>query len=610
MELERMKTRPSGVTVLRAAAAMALVAALTACGGGSKTAEGPPECEDGEMLNDAKTACIAKTNDDDNDDDDNDDDGPAELTGKASAASRAALAASETAKKAADMAATVNVIGSGANTALASMRTGDSAKATADAEAVLMARDTIEAQLKIAEDQVTEINRIINGVPSSQADLLEDLRTDLAAARQAVNAIKSLRAGLSDHLQAVRTFHAHGTPELHGKAVATAVRNALQTAHNTGASPVTRVNAGLSGTPGTSSSVPSGSNIVGKIGFEGPPGLMKLVLSEFTDPRHATANKKNKGLSVSGQPLSAFVYLAGGTGTAGDTLTASDVAAVTGLDYLTYKGVTGRLVCQAIASECSGTGGKLSGNAPKVNKDGSSTLGDWFFVPVDPASPGWGTGRDAYIGRYLQRGGAYVEYLDYADYGYWIATNTQGNSDPSDDTVTITATSRSPADWDTTKWTAFTRPGNPKPTTAKYNGKALGIAAVDSFSTSGARSTQSGEFTADVELTAKFDATPSLEGTIDNFGGVAAGRGWSVDLDEAELSGAGRTSNTANSAQTFGEINGERTSSSEVGSWTGQAYGDLPVEQGTHPLGFHGTFWADFKDGRAAGGYAAERIER
>jgi len=597
MEFESMKTRSGGVMVLRAAAAMALVAALTACGGGNKTAEGPPECEDGEMLNDAKTECIAKTPEEDDDDDD----GPAELTGKASAASRAALAASTEAQKAANMAATVNVIGSGANTALASMRTGDSAKATADAQAVLMARDTIEAQLKIAEAQVTEINRIINGVPSSQTDLLEDLRTDLAAARQAVNEIKSLRSGLSDHLQAVRTFHAHGTPELHGKTVATAVRNALY-------APATGVKAGLSGTPGTSSSVPSGPTHSGKIGFEGPPGLMELVLSQFTDP--GNSNKRNKGLSVSGESLSAFVNLPGGSRTAGDTLKASDIATVTGLDRLTYKGVTGRLVCQAIAAQCNGTGGKLSGSAPKVNSDGSSTLGDWFFVPVDPTSPGWGTGTDAYIGRYFQRGGAYVEYRDYADYGYWITTNTQGTPDPSDDTVTITATSRSPADWDTTKWTAFTQPGNPKPTTAKYDGKALGIAAVDSFSTSGTRSTQSGEFTADVELTAKFDATPSLEGTIDNFGGVAAGRGWSVDLDEADIGSSGATTGSSNERQTFGEINGERTSSSAAGSWTAQAYGDLPVEQGTHPLGFHGTFWADFKDGRAAGGYAAERIER
>jgi len=145
------------------------------------------------------------------------------------------------------------------------------------------------------------------------------------------------------------------------------------------------------------------------------------------------------------------------------------------------------------------------------------------------------------------------------------------------------------------------------PTTAKYNGKALGIAAVDSFSTSGTISTQSGEFTADVELTAKFDTTPSLEGTVDNFDGVAAGRGWSVDLDETAI---GSTGATTGNRQTFGEINGERTSSSAAGSWTAQAYGDLPVEQGAHPLGFHGTFWADFKDGRAAGGYAAERIER
>jgi len=306
MELERMKTRPSGVTVLRAAAAMALVAALTACGGGSKTAEGPPECEDGEMLNDAKTECIAKTNDDDNDDDDNDDDGPAELTGKASAASRAALAASATAKKAADMAATVNVIGSGANTALASMRTGDSAKATADAQAVLTARDTIDAQLEIAEAQVTEINRIINGVSSSQTDLLEDLRTDLAAARKAVDDIRALRSGLSDHLQAVRTFHAHGTPELHGTAVATAVRNALQTAHGTGA---TRVNAGLRGMPGTSSSVPSGATNSGKIGSEGPPGLKSLTLTQFTEP--SGGNNRNSGMDVSGKGLKDFLFAFG-----------------------------------------------------------------------------------------------------------------------------------------------------------------------------------------------------------------------------------------------------------------------------------------------------------
>jgi len=341
---------------------------------------------------------------------------------------------------------------------------------------------------------------------------------------------------------------------------------------------------------------------------------MELVLSQFTEP--SGGNNRNSGMDVSGKGLKDFLFAFGvDKGKSLPAATVNALSAGASQPNLLYKGVLGRLVCQVVHTECTAkTNGNLSGKAPDDPTRKPGTQGTWFFVPVDPSVAVDADSfpvADAYEdGMYFIRGGKYELYEDYADYGYWITTNTQGNSDPSDDTVTITATSRSPADWDTTKWTAFTRPGNPKPTTAKYNGKALGIAAVDSFSTSGARSTQSGEFTADVELTAKFDATPSLEGTIDNFGGVAAGRGWSVDLDEAELSGAGRTSNTANSAQTFGEINGERTSSSEVGSWTGQAYGDLPVEQGTHPLGFHGTFWADFKDGRAAGGYAAERIER
>ena len=596
MEYENIKERKGAGTILRAGAALALVAALAACGGGSSgTPGGPPNCEDDEMLNDAGTACVAKViveEDDDND---------AELTGQASRASRAAVAASVMAQAAANDAARVNVNGSGANTALASMQAGNSAQAAADARTIRQAEATLAAQLVIARAQLAEIKRIIAGVPSSETDLLEDLRTDEAAAEGAVTLILGLQAGLADHLQAVATFHAHGSPELHEAAVAVAVRNALATA---GAQSNSRVNAGTSGTGGAGrSTVPPGSANSGKIGFEGPPGLMKISLTEFTEP--GAENTRNKGIDVSGKPLTDFVRAFGGN--AGDNLLASVVNADTAtIGNLRYKGVLGRLVCQVANAQCKASDGKLNGK-PQT----AQTQGTWFFVPVDPSlatddTTGFDAGDTAYEGRYLKRGGNYVEYDDYADYGYWLTTDRNTVSDPNDDTVTITATSASPND----RGIASRTDSNGYPLTAKYNGHALGIAAVDTFGSTGDRTTRSGEFTADVELTAKFDATPSLEGTIDNFGGVAAGQGWSVDLDEAGLVATGSLATGSDTRQTFGEINGQRDTNVDPGSWTAQAYGTLPIEQGAHPIGFHGTFWADFRNGRAAGGYAAERIER
>ena len=99
----------------------------------------------------------------------------------------------------------------------------------------------------------------------------------------------------------------------------------------------------------------------------------------------------------------------------------------------------------------------------------------------------------------------------------------------------------------------------------------------------------SGRFTADVKLTAKFGATDTdakVSGTINNFMGNAVGD-WSVNLESTTLAA------TSNS-----DI---ATGSGRDGMWSAQAYGDDNTKR---PAGIFGGFTAHFSDGHAAGAYA------
>ena len=135
--------------------------------------------------------------------------------------------------------------------------------------------------------------------------------------------------------------------------------------------------------------------------------------------------------------------------------------------------------------------------------------------------------------------------------------------------------------------------------TASYSGGAVGISVTTDAD---GDAVASGRFDANVNLTARFGATPTLFGYITNFRGNAVNPNWNVTLNQTNLDGAGDLTGD----------NGIAYGGEAAGQWTAQGYGpeQTPaVEAGGEPTdhrpdGFFGRFNANFTDGKAAGAYA------
>ena len=122
--------------------------------------------------------------------------------------------------------------------------------------------------------------------------------------------------------------------------------------------------------------------------------------------------------------------------------------------------------------------------------------------------------------------------------------------------------------------------------TATYSGAAAGM-SVRKMGSGDSATTDSGRFTADVNLTANFGTAATVRGTVDNFEGNAVGSGWRVDLQSATL-------------QAGSESTGVAAATGANGVWSAQAYGAADKR----PAGIFGGFTAHFTDGDAAGAFA------
>ena len=234
---------------------------------------------------------------------------------------------------------------------------------------------------------------------------------------------------------------------------------------------------------------------------------------------------------------------------------------------INYKGILGTVWCLGGKDGCS------------VNAAGK-LVGGWYFTPTPTSA------AQLYVPD-SDMAGMYIPATMYATYGYWL---TYGENGMATGIALHSASTANQADLD------LGQAGDPAAdVTATYSGSAIGISA---------RGDASGEFTADVSLTAKFAATPTLRGRISNFQGNAVGN-WSVVLNETNLGTGSFT-------------NGTTAGSGTPGEWTANAYGPTPVDhdgdgntaaQPQRPTGFHGRFDANFGDGAAAGAYATRKAE-
>ncbi|MCY4240162.1 MAG: hypothetical protein OXD36_00285 [Rhodobacter sp.] len=275
------------------------------------------------------------------------------------------------------------------------------------------------------------------------------------------------------------------------------------------------------------------------------------------------------GISLEGADLAA-------EGTEAD-LIGSDLSAgtrATPANSRMYLGITGNVYCRA--SSCAGV------------EAGDKVSEGWYFVPVS---------QDAY---FAPDGKGGYEQASFVEWGMWLS-GTTASAPNIERYVGVgrgsaalgTDSSADNFDVATPATTA-----NKLAAIATYTGGAAGLSTRET-GTGDDKKTASGHFTAKVSLTAKFQTSPELTGTINDFepaegqGDGHVNRNWSLKLEEGTAFGAG----------TVGA--GDYDSTSITGGWTAQAYGSGTSEEPKRPDGIFGGFNADFSDGKASGVYHA-----
>jgi len=247
-----------------------------------------------------------------------------------------------------------------------------------------------------------------------------------------------------------------------------------------------------------------------------------------------------------------------------------------------YRGIPGLLFCAGADCMVEGAG------------DAQELTGSWYLAadnPMhyymkpadDPATPD------------VDESQVYRQDTMYAVWGHWLTVAGDGEA-----TVTTFARAGTsdgrpahPGNWDA----ADPSDANLSGTTATYTGSAAGRSVHRTTDANGmVTDVQSGNFMADVTLTAKFSATPMLGGTIDSFRAAqgsspgAVDSSWTVTLTETASDGGTVTAGVADA-------------SGQDGTWEATSYG----EAGMRPAGIYGGFNAHFTDGHAAGAWATRQ---
>ena len=460
---------------------------------------------------------------------------------------------------------------------------GDSKVAKDNAQAVLTAKANLEKALKDVEDMedaATAAKTALAGLSDKDAakDATGAIDRALAAAETAkkaandvLDAKDSVTGSLASYVKMVSADKTDTTPAKSpatvGDAVAEAILAALEPDSNQIDGRALRV------THGTTAPADAIAD-ANKLEDNDHQGMVWSELrSQFgTDLINSRVEQGNgtrpvTAVGVEGKAVSDFFEtVPGSLDTDGDTVADGyqrDQDAV-------YKGIEGVLFC--IGSDCAREDAKLSGS--------------WYFAADSETI--YYTPDAATEGNYT------VEAL-YARYGHWLVVSTTGDT-AGQATVNTFATS---ATTESGSWAAAdgssTDPGL-RQATADYSGNVAGRSVHKTFDSDlKVLAIQSGRFTADVNLKAKFaDSEPKLGGTIDNFMGVdnadAVDPGWTVTLEDGTIFGGAFA-------------NGVTKGGGGNGVWSATSYG----ESGRRPTGIYGGFNAHFTDGHAAGAYATRK---
>ena len=309
------------------------------------------------------------------------------------------------------------------------------------------------------------------------------------------------------------------------------------------------------------------------------------VITTRTDLVGSNTVKTVKAMSIDGATLSDYTDTAP-TGTGEGSKFAA-----------TQNGIPGTMFCAG--ADCKvGTG------------DGAKLTGSWYFTPTNPTTP--------YITGATQ--GTYVADTLYATFGHWIDMRDDDTDDTTPDVFRINVYAVGAAG--NQQFGSFGRNPNVDGLNdggATYKGDAAGMSVHKVYDANRKQtSIESGSFTAEVELTAKFDDnTPSLSGTIDNFQGEGTDSDWSVELRTPSTqfdSGGSAANNTGVSNGALFTDGATRTPGAIDGTWTANTYGREATVTGANagtyklqPDGIFGTFNANFRDGSAIGAYATKK---
>ena len=484
-----------------------------------------------------------------------------EATAKAEGAGMAAADALESAEESEDMLTTTQV-------------GGDSSKAMMNAQAILDAKDDVAQAVmdaEMAKMDAMEAKTAAGMVPDGTAGKAQAIAALDAAIKVAEAEIKkaaAIRDGrdLDDAVFGVVGANGKGTPRSIADAVGMDIAGSVSpgaTPNAAGRARGTHTN-DISGTgDGTLNAAAAGhkhqaNDAQGKTWAEiaGEDNVMKMRLGAIAaDGTHTLGNGVLSVASIAGMTAADVAP----TGTDFSSTGNTDGAVTASSNYM---GIPGAVFCLGGSDGCKVTDGKLGAG--------------WYFSPGSPKAnyirnPNRETSEDT----------PYIMETMYAQYGYWLAPNS---TDATLWDVNTFSTSAVTASGDIT--TVGTE-DNELEDSATYSGSAVGMSVHKTPKAGGGSHIDSGMFTADVMLTAKFGAAATISGTIDNFQGDAVGSGWSVRLD---------TPTTG--VLTTGS--GIAVASGVNGVWSAIAYGSA----GKRPSGIHGGFSAHFLDGHAAGAYA------
>ena len=226
----------------------------------------------------------------------------------------------------------------------------------------------------------------------------------------------------------------------------------------------------------------------------------------------------------------------------------------------TYNGIPGTAICAG--SDC------------EVDEDGK-LAGSWFFTPTD--------GAEWYLGMTDDEGvTTYIVETMYAQFGHWLTIETDGAA------INRYAMSGVTDDGDLT---TVGNDENGLAGSATYVGPAAGMSVYKTVNSDSTINTiDSAAFTATVNLKATFGASPTLGGTVTDFVGDAVGD-WTVELQSTGFDGE------------LLLTEGTTVASGRNGDWSATSYGEATAR----PTGIYGLFNAHFLDGHAAGAYATRQ---